>query len=96
MRDSDGRAVRLPSLSLIAVPHEKMNVDGSILWEPLMGTGVRSYLLLPYTAPINKKSLRENKSRRLLNDVFYLFKSIAIWIDINKTTTIISVLFRIE
>lgn len=27
---------------------------------------------------------------------FYLFKSIAIWIDINKTTTIISVLFRIE
>lgn len=61
-----------------------------------MGTGVRSYLLLPYTAPINKKSLRENKSRRLLNDIFYLFKSIAIWIDINKTTTIISVLFRIE
>lgn len=27
---------------------------------------------------------------------FYLFKSIAIWIDINKTTTIISVLFRNE
>lgn len=27
---------------------------------------------------------------------FYLFKNIAIWIDINKTTTIISVLFRNE
>lgn len=70
MEDTHGVPLCTPCVSSIVAPHEKMNVDGSILWEQRMGTGVRSYLLLPYTAPINKKSLRRNNSRRLLNDVF--------------------------
>lgn len=61
-----------------------------------MGTGLCSYKLLPYTAHINKKASEKNNSRRLLMMFVYLFKSIAIWIDINKTITIISVLFRNE
>lgn len=55
MEDTHGVPICTSCVSSIVAPHEKMNVDGSILWEQLMGTGVRSYLLLPYTAPINKK-----------------------------------------
>ncbi|ECA5874980.1 hypothetical protein EL836_23005 [Salmonella enterica subsp. enterica serovar Poona] len=69
MEDTDGVSLCTPSVSSIVAPHEKMDADGSILWEQRMGAGVRSYLLLPYTAPINKKSLQENNSRRLFNDV---------------------------
>lgn len=56
MEDTDGVPLCTPSVSSIVAPHEKMDADGSILWEQRMGAGVRSYLLLPYTAPINKKT----------------------------------------
>ncbi|MDK6563161.1 hypothetical protein QP293_26205, partial [Escherichia coli] len=38
-------------------------------WEHIMGTGLCSYKLLPYTDHINKKASEKNNSRRLLNDV---------------------------
>ncbi len=69
MEDTDGVPLCTPSVSSIVAPHEKMDADGSILWEQSMGAGLCSYALLPYAAPINKKASRINNSRRLLHDV---------------------------
>lgn len=51
----------LPSL----YPMKEENIDGSILWEQLMGSGLCSYVLLPYSAPMNKKASEKINSGRL-------------------------------